>query len=610
MPGAAVVRRELGALLRRPVTHWLQGLFVLLLSAVVVGAWAMRWGPGEAMHYAEMSAIGQRLFELLFVGELVGVSLAAPLVTGGVIAEERRRRTLDLLLLTDLGDFQIVVGKFLSRTFYLMLIIFLATPVLLACLAFGGVSATDVLEATALVASAALWSSAIGLFFSSWSRQGYHAIVRAYVVLLGMGLIPVAFALALGDEGCRPDRPLDFILSPIAYGVGRLLFPGRPGFWEPGAWPLLAAATLGASLLLVAISVALVRRIGSASRLALQGDATGTWRLQARSVRRHLHPPGWRRIWLEAVLLRLVVGGIAVALAVTAPWTLMRTQGLAWIPLLGLVAVVGRLVWDSSRPPPCRLPVWDNPVAWKEVVVHRSPTVRVGILVGVLLVVALLYVCLASLHDAAFDARLHACLVAWESALAVVVTVLFGIVAFARDAENGHLELLLGTPLPAWKIVAGKFAGVGATVAPLAGFAFFHLVAATAAGVFTPAQAAAASAMILALGWFHAAFALLLGLWLRRTGVVLGVYFAGALAVYGMVPVLLPLLFTPDLSVPDMYSPCVDPLGAIEQVLVSGASGRPGLIEGFLGFHVVEGTALVILVLWGFDRLVRRRSRP
>jgi len=120
--------------------------------------------------------------------------MAVPLLSMRLIAEERRNRTMALLMSAPISMTQIVLGKFVG------LFIFLALPVALVAtmglaLALGTQLDLGLLAANALGLALLLATfTAVGLFASSLTRQPVIAALLALGLLLGSWLASLAGA--------------------------------------------------------------------------------------------------------------------------------------------------------------------------------------------------------------------------------------------------------------------------------------------------------------------------------------------------------------------------------------------------------------------------------
>ena len=144
-----------------------------------------------------------------------------PILTMRLLAEERKMRTLQLLLTMPISIGDIVLGKFLAAltVFALGLAATLVYPLILAL--YGGVEpwvTTGNYIGLILLVSAGI---AIGLFISALTENQIVAAILTYVVLLGLSL---AGSVAPGAHADGPWRhlrlfSLDQHFRNFAYGI-------------------------------------------------------------------------------------------------------------------------------------------------------------------------------------------------------------------------------------------------------------------------------------------------------------------------------------------------------------------------------------------------------
>ena len=100
--------------------------------------------------------IGQSIFTVLSVFQVILVSFIAPAFTSGQISLEREKQTLDLLVTTPLRPSAIVVGKLLTALAFVVLMIVAALPISAIVLMYGGASVDDLLRQMAVLLSMAI----------------------------------------------------------------------------------------------------------------------------------------------------------------------------------------------------------------------------------------------------------------------------------------------------------------------------------------------------------------------------------------------------------------------------------------------------------------------
>src|SRR6478672_4556107 len=106
---------------RRGRPALLRAAYGLALLAALGGLFARQFPAGLSMeppvvprHQAagELARFSAQFADVCVLVQLATVLILAPVVAAGAIAEERHRGTLDLLLMSDLSGWRIVVGKF------------------------------------------------------------------------------------------------------------------------------------------------------------------------------------------------------------------------------------------------------------------------------------------------------------------------------------------------------------------------------------------------------------------------------------------------------------------------------------------------------------------
>lgn len=190
-----IYRRELGAYLRSPF-GWVIAAILLLVDGILFQAQAM---VGELLS-AEVLA---KFFE--FTG--VVTCIAAIILSGRLISEDRQNHSMVLLNTSPVRDTEIVVGKFLAALTFLgiMLLLSLYMPLLIkvngkitGAQIFVGYLGMFLLGATVI---------AIGVFASALTRYQLLAYVIAAAITV---ILSVLYPLAV-----RLNEPLRSTLSLI-----------------------------------------------------------------------------------------------------------------------------------------------------------------------------------------------------------------------------------------------------------------------------------------------------------------------------------------------------------------------------------------------------------
>jgi ABC-2 type transport system permease protein len=147
------------------------------------------FGGGGFGGQANASAlIGQSIFTLLSIFQLILICFIAPAFTAGQISLEREKQTLDLLISTPMRPAAIVIGKLAAALAFVVLMIVAAVPITAIVLMYGGASVDDIVRQQLVLLATALVLGAIGLFFSALLKRTQAATVLTYITLLALTL--------------------------------------------------------------------------------------------------------------------------------------------------------------------------------------------------------------------------------------------------------------------------------------------------------------------------------------------------------------------------------------------------------------------------------------
>ena len=205
---APILNKELIEQAARPRTYALRVAYATLLFGVFIAFaynMTLRFDLGDSV-----AGSGRMMFHVLVSTQFLGIVLFLPAVMSGALTEEKERRTLELLLLTRLRPRHILWEKFVGRLVPVLMFLFLSTPLLAVCYAFGGLAGDDLLVGAYVLLLTCLQVGALALMCSAFCRTSLSAFFSSYALLAVLYLlIPLADIRA--DDA--PSRPA-LILSP------------------------------------------------------------------------------------------------------------------------------------------------------------------------------------------------------------------------------------------------------------------------------------------------------------------------------------------------------------------------------------------------------------
>jgi ABC-type transport system involved in multi-copper enzyme maturation permease subunit len=186
---------------RRWQVYALRALFLAGILAALTVVWssdhAVRTVALCASTIKSMALLGESFFVAVIGTQLTLVMLAAPAATAGAICQDRARGTLTHMLMADLTNREIVVGKLAARLAPIVSLIACTLPVLEILTLLGGVDPDALLGAFAVTLGLAVLGSSLALVFSLWAGKTHEALVGTYAVW-GLWLLSRPMFIELG----------------------------------------------------------------------------------------------------------------------------------------------------------------------------------------------------------------------------------------------------------------------------------------------------------------------------------------------------------------------------------------------------------------------------
>ncbi len=220
---ATIMRRELFAYFVSPMAY----VVIIFFLGVMSLLFALYIGSGRAE--AQMVDLFHTMVFLLL--------MVAPVITMGLIAQERNLGTIEILLSKPVRDAEVALGKYLAAVVLLLIILALSFIYPLIMEKYGSPDWGEILVGYLGVFLAGAAFIAVGLFASSLMSNQIAAAVLAILILLFfwlVGWISYSVSQQLGDivrhlsvfeniqdleRGIFDTKPLIFFLSICYYFI-------------------------------------------------------------------------------------------------------------------------------------------------------------------------------------------------------------------------------------------------------------------------------------------------------------------------------------------------------------------------------------------------------
>ncbi len=202
-------------------------LFILMWTA-----WQSIIGWQTIRELGVLARFGGVLYWMFAMLQLTLMLFFAPLFTAATVSYEKDRRTFTLLLMTDLSDLEIVLGKLVAGLLNVLTILAASVGLMMICTLFGGISFAQVTNLFLVTAASGVAGGALGLLIALWRDRTFQSISLTILMVMfsvaGVEAVALAFPTLefLGVplvEVLNPYRAMLAVLYPSADQIGRVV---------------------------------------------------------------------------------------------------------------------------------------------------------------------------------------------------------------------------------------------------------------------------------------------------------------------------------------------------------------------------------------------------
>ncbi len=559
-----ILDKELRVSSRRQRNYVLRFAYLVLLMTYLVLIWlnAVDYGGSGLFTVSRMARAGKTIISSVVWFQFCVTQIVAVVMLNSSISEEIYNRTLGLLMTTPISSFQIVMGKLLSKLLQLILLLAISLPVLAIVRIFGGVPWDYVVSSLCITFTSTVLFGSISLFFSIFTRRAYVGIILTSLTL-GALLLGIPYLIGLlyhaftGDWPGRVLTPILFYDNPVlvlVYNTETMMSPRFTGGSFRFYWPLHCGIMLVGSILVLAVSIIMVRRVAL-------GQATG----RRGGSSRH-----------------------------------------------GLAAKTDASESSVQDPPAAAIrSVTGPPVMWKEtrlsLLGRRRKLVLIAILLG-LIGLLISYVALDA-NDGLDDEEVHIVYTVIFMGFGLLFSIVIPATAIASEKESRCWPLLLATTLDEREILLGKFIGSLRRClpgwAPLLGHVFaFGIVG---LGLIHPAAILHTVILVMWVTLFLLGTGLYFSVRCKHTTMGVVMNFALAAVIWAVLPLLLFIIVEAGGFSDDLGEAYLDTNPVVQAAVIMDATvGEKGLPDydwpGIGDTGPVESTIwmLICLGVYGF----------
>jgi hypothetical protein len=293
-----IFQREWLTVPRRSQHYVTRSAYLALLWVLGLTAWSVLVGWDRTATLGDTARFGTFLFQLLtYWVQLPLLLFFAALSGASTVAREKDRRTFVLLLMTDLRDYEIVLGKLLGSLLQILLLLAGMIPVLAILLLLGGVALEQLAQAVLILAATALAAGSLGALVALWQDKTFPALALTVLFLVlylclvkALGFWPAAEPW---QSWLEPFSALRSVLDP-ASATAAVMAPAY-GF---------TVVMIALSVLLNSWSILRLRAWNPKGEPIMQREKTTEEDEQIDRARAHAAPGAVRQVWANPILWR------------------------------------------------------------------------------------------------------------------------------------------------------------------------------------------------------------------------------------------------------------------------------------------------------------------
>ena len=411
------------------------GYGAILLVLIWTG-WQIMIGWRTVYEVGILARFEQILFRALVLTQLLMMLFFAPIAAATSVAHEKDRRTFILMLMTDMADWEIILGKLGSSLLLITVLLAAGLPVLAISLLLGGISPSQLLQIELVTLATGIVGGSVGLIVANWRDRTFQSLaLTVLAVVLGLAAIEV---LGLIVPVQINNQPVSAYLDP--FRVTSMIM-------ESTSSALLLPVTI--SFIVFALALALILNVSSIFMLRRWNPGRNEPREQREAPKAEELIEVDETVMDAAEYNSRLSDRLAQGLTTSAQAD--DSTGLA-VPRR-----THRRVTGSQRE---YRHAWNNPILWREFATraygNKPLMIKAAYLVAVVMFASYIFTGANAQGDAWRVTRAMVPL----GILSLLLINAQGVTSLTSERDIGALDLLLVTELTPKQFIYGKLYGV------------------------------------------------------------------------------------------------------------------------------------------------------
>ena len=411
------------------------GYGAILLVLIWTG-WQIMIGWRTVYEVGILARFEQILFRALVLTQLLMMLFFAPIAAATSVAHEKDRRTFILMLMTDMADWEIILGKLGSSLLLITVLLAAGLPVLAISLLLGGISPSQLLQIELVTLATGIVGGSVGLIVANWRDRTFQSLaLTVLAVVLGLAAIEVVGLVVPVQIN---NQPVSAYLDP--FRVTSMIM-------ESTSSALLLPVTI--SFIVFALALALILNVSSIFMLRRWNPGRNEPREQREA------PTAEELIEVDETVMDAAEYNSRLsdrlAQGLTTSAQADDSTGLA-VPRR-----THRRVTGSQRE---YRHAWNNPILWREFATraygNKPLMIKAAYLVAVVMFASYIFTGANAQGDAWRVTRAMVPL----GILSLLLINAQGVTSLTSERDIGALDLLLVTELTPKQFIYGKLYGV------------------------------------------------------------------------------------------------------------------------------------------------------
>ena len=179
-----VFTREVTIAPRRTRLYVARTAYVLGLLGLMSFAWMVLIGTQFVRDVGDFARFGTLLFQIVAPLQLALALFFSGLLAASAVSQEKDRRTLILLLMTNLSNSELVLGRLLASLLNVLVLAAASLPLLMLSALFGGVSFGQIIRVFSVTLATVLLCGSLGSTLALWREKTFQALAMTVLVLV------------------------------------------------------------------------------------------------------------------------------------------------------------------------------------------------------------------------------------------------------------------------------------------------------------------------------------------------------------------------------------------------------------------------------------------